>query len=1053
MQNGDINHTKECLKWISQSNRHIVITKKGCQSTPFFIILATNYLSNFLFLNTHLKECICKLSKGFNGVFYVTMLLLSSFLLKAQSPEPVFKRYTVDDGLPSSMVYHSFQDSKGYIWFATANGVSRYNGYVFENFDIQSGLVDNDVFEIYEDYKGRIWFIPMSGNLCYYENGKIISYKYNNKIKECIPVRRGPIKCSFYVDSLDYVYLSLKEFNRFSISPEGILKLYEEDNKDVNLEVTQLSNSSILVSNPDNRNKSSIVFHGLYQNFTLKCRQIFDRSLANPHHLFFLSAPDSSIICCFYETLFKIKKGKIVYRKNYHQDIIWMSIDDCNNLWVAPIGGGAECYANCNIEERSEKTFLDNYKITSVQKDKEGAYWFSSLNDGVFYSPDINMLNYTKEYDLIDDRINTVNVNRDGVYIGYEFGFVDLLKKDGVVHINSPIKGLKNLSVRRFYLDSLSNRVWICSIVGLYWMQENRVRELGLAPSNLMIFPKSILRSINHGYWMGATRGLVKIENDKIVYESYLKNDFAGLVYDLVEDQNGVVWLCTINGLWKYSEGHYTNLGVENPLFSQTNYSIIINPRDSSLWIGTNGAGIVVKGKNKVYQITKENGLISNSVLQLYYSKNSIWVATRQGLSRIVLNNVGFSVQNFTQANGLPTNQVSSVCEYNNIVYVGTSKGLVVFNKDQINECMTPPSVIISKVKVNNRQIDLSFKKVEFSYDQNSLNFDFVGFVYRNGGKVNYRYRMLGVDTVWVQTQTPNCLYNRLTNGEYRFEVEAQSYNGVWSSEPASFSFIVHPPFWKRTWFLVIGSILFSGILFLVFRARINAINRRNDLLQNINLYKQQSLRQQMNPHFIFNTLNSIQLYILERDPISSHKYLTKFARLMRMTLDNSLNSTIPLRDEIEALKLYLDLEKLRLEGRFEYSIDFGSDESLLDYKVPTLLIQPFVENAIWHGITLKQDQTGWVKITLADNGNSIHCTIEDNGIGREMANTIRSQKNKRHTSRGSQITQQRIDLLSLMYKEKFNIYYEDLLNEQGMPGGTKVFITIPKEINVNFQM
>jgi len=168
------------------------------------------------------------------------------------------------------------------------------------------------------------------------------------------------------------------------------------------------------------------------------------------------------------------------------------------------------------------------------------------------------------------------------------------------------------------------------------------------------------------------------------------------------------------------------------------------------------------------------------------------------------------------------------------------------------------------------------------------------------------------------------------------------------------------------------------------------------------------------------------------------------------MTLDNSLNSTIPLRDEIGALELYLELEKLRFEGKFDYIIDYGEDESLLNYKIPTLLIQPFVENAIWHGIMLKKDSTGRVKITLVDRGSILICTVEDNGIGRKQAETFQQLQNKEHKSRGSQITQQRIELLNVMYKEKFNIVYEDLTDDSGTSTGTRVLISIPKDIKTN---
>lgn len=1019
--------------------------------TPFFVKLATHYPQKiFIYLITNQNRSLIRPRNLLIQIFLVITLVFSLSTLFAQNPEPVYRRYNVDNGLPSSQVYHVFQDSKGYIWFATGNGVSRYDGYKFENFDLQSGLVDNDVFEIYEDYKHRIWFIPMSGRLCYFENNKIISYKYNNKIKGHLPVSRGPIKCSFYVDSLDYVYLSLKKFGLISISPEGILKK-DEDSKNISLKVDELANGKILISNHENPQDRLVIFKGLYQNFTISLTDITPGDWFNHHHLFFHTMPDSSLVCSFLQMIFQIKNGKFLTKINNHQDVIWMNLDDNSNLWVALQSGGVQCFPNYDIKNKSKMTFLQNVQVSSVLKDKEGAYWFSTLNDGVFYCSNINFINYTHESGLEDNRINAIGVRNKDVYIGYDFGFVDKLNNDNIQHFNSGIKAY-NPSVRSFLIDSLNNKVWICAIDNLYMLQNNKVIGISEIQNNLNIFPRRIINSNKGGYWIGATKGLLKMFVDKVTYDSYGSKDFVGMIFDLVEEKNGVVWFCTLNGLWKYSKGNFQYLGTENSLLAHAGSSLILNPVDSSVWMGTNGAGIVVKSKQRVYQITKEDGLISNSIHQLFYYNKNIWVATRQGLSRIELGDGKFSIQNFTNANGLPTNEVSSVCEFKNIVYVGTSKGLTIFDKVNISENKTPPSVIISNFRVNNRQIDFSSPRVVLKHDQNSLNFDFVGFVYRNEGRVKYRYRMLGVDSSWVQSSTPNCLYSSLTNGDYKFEVEAQSYSGVWSATPASISFTIQPPFWKRTWFLFIGSLIFSLIIFFIFRIRVNSIKRRNELIQNINLYKQQSLRQQMNPHFIFNTLNSIQLYILEKDPISSHKYLTKFARLMRMTLDNSLNSTIPLRDEIEALKLYLDLEKLRLEGKFDYTIDYGADQNILNYKIPTLLIQPFVENAIWHGIMLKQNQSGWVKINLTDNGNSLCCSIEDNGIGRSQADAIRQLRNKDHKSRGSQITQQRIELLSLMYKEKFNIYYEDLFDHLDNPLGTRVSITFPKEINVNIQ-
>ncbi len=981
-----------------------------------------------------------------------SLIFFFSIQSYSQNPEPVFRRYTVDNGLPSSVVYHVFQDTNGYIWFATANGVSRYDGYRFENFDLQSGLVDNDVFEIYEDYKHRIWFIPMSGKLAYYENGKVVSYKYNNKIKDHLPSSRGPIKCSFYVDNLDNIYLGLKQFGLISISPEGIYRKHQVE-KDINISAEELSNRKILISSPNHYDQKYFRFQGNYQSFKISLlNQIHYKGYIH-HHLFFQTAPDSSLICSLMQSIFKVKSGKVITNVRKNQEIIWMSIDGKNNLWVAPQGGGIECYSNYDIEKKPQMNFLRDIQVTSVLQDREGAYWFSSLNDGVFYCSEINFVNYSKENDLFDNRINAITANHDEVYIGYEFGFIDLLKNNKITHFYSNNNLVKYSSVRNILIDSLNKSIWVSSIDKIYLIKNNQVIGLGRTPNKITINPREVIKSSFGGYWIGSTTGLVKYVNGKFIYDSDFKKDFTGLIYDLVEDNNGVVWFCSINGLWKYFNGNYLYQGTENPILAQIIVSITQNLADSSLWLGTNGNGIVIYKNGKTSQLTQKNGLISNSIHKLYYTKNNIWAATRQGLSRIITNQGKYTIHNFTNANGLPTNEVTAVCEINNKVYVGTSKGLTVFDKRMVTEDKTAPKVIIKAFTVNNKQIDITLKHIDLTYDQNVLKFDFVGFVYRKQGNALYRYRMRGVDTTWAQTQTPNCLFSGLAHGNYRFEVEVQSYSGIWSSIPAFISFTIQPPFWKRTWFLLLGALFFTIIIFFIFKIRVNSIKRRNDLLQNINLYKQQSLRQQMNPHFIFNTLNSIQLYILERDPISSHKYLTKFARLMRVTLDNSLNSTIPLRDEIEALRLYLDLEKIRLEGKFDYTINYGENESILLYRIPTLLIQPFVENAIWHGIMLKEDKTGLVKISLVDNGRIINCTIEDNGVGRRHADSMQQLRTRENKSRGSQITQQRIDLLSLMYKEQFNIIYEDLTDNLGLSLGTRVLISIPKEINTNIQM
>lgn len=231
------------------------------------------------------------------------------------------------------------------------------------------------------------------------------------------------------------------------------------------------------------------------------------------------------------------------------------------------------------------------------------------------------------------------------------------------------------------------------------------------------------------------------------------------------------------------------------------------------------------------------------------------------------------------------------------------------------------------------------------------------------------------------------------------------------------------------------GFIVLIGFLILQHQ-RIKAQKKINDLTQ-------QNLRSQINPHFIFNVLNSIQYYILRNDSEASSKYLTKFASLLRLTLDNSQTNLITINEEIESLKLYLELESMRLENNLEYEIELDNDIDSYMFKIPTLLLQPFVENSIIHGIQEKNGK-GKVHIQLKLKNNAIHCLIEDNGVGRKQADVLKTEEQKQRKSHGRQITETRLNLLNSLYGKELGIAYSDLTNEQKEPCGTRVEFDLP---------
>jgi LytS/YehU family sensor histidine kinase len=303
---------------------------------------------------------------------------------------------------------------------------------------------------------------------------------------------------------------------------------------------------------------------------------------------------------------------------------------------------------------------------------------------------------------------------------------------------------------------------------------------------------------------------------------------------------------------------------------------------------------------------------------------------------------------------------------------------------------------------------------------------------------------MNGIQNEWKETRKTEKMFTTLPPGEYTFQVLAKNENGIWSEETAKTSFNIKKPYWKTWWFISVITAVCILVFYLIFHFRFKLVRRKKQLIQDINNYKQIVLRQQMNPHFLFNTLNSIQYYLLDNDTHSSLAYLSKFARLMRKILDNSQQTYISIQDEVNTLKLYLDLEQIRLDNSFRYGINVDDSLNLEENKIPSLLLQPYVENSIHHGLRYKENSDGYIEININKQKEHIKFTIKDNGIGRKKAEEINKRKSREKTPLGSKITEDRIKTLNALYHENILINYEDIKSQNNTIQGTKVEIFIP---------
>ncbi|MBI3233536.1 MAG: histidine kinase, partial [Bacteroidetes bacterium] len=337
-------------------------------------------------------------------------------------------------------------------------------------------------------------------------------------------------------------------------------------------------------------------------------------------------------------------------------------------------------------------------------------------------------------------------------------------------------------------------------------------------------------------------------------------------------------------------------------------------------------------------------------------------------------------------------------------------------------------------------------------YNQNNIRIAIDGLSYSSRGHFNYKYRMIGLDSNWIETNSRNnfARFSSLPPGSYTFEVAAVNENGL-ASKPAMLHFSINKPFWFQWWFIA-SVLLVVGITVLwIYTVRLNSVKNKAKVLldktlleQNLRASELTALKAQMNPHFIFNALNSIQEFILLNDKQTAQKYLGKFSDLMRLYLDMSQHQTISLDDEIKTLKLYLELESIRFEDSFTYHLHIGKNILGEDKKIPPMIIQPYIENALKHGLLHKKNNRELRVSFELQNEQTLLCVVEDNGIGREASFEINQKRIKKFSSFSTGATSRRLELLNHGRTRQIGVTYTDMKDAEGHALGTQVQMLIP---------
>ena len=969
----------------------------------------------------------------FKRYFAFFLFLLCVFRVGAQ--QTVVRTYSPKDGLPSTESYAVLTDHAGFIWITTDAGLSRFNGYSFKNFSIREGLPESTVFKLYEDRKNRMWFTTLNSNLGYVYRDSVFMLP---ALTKDLTITKGISAVAFissiYVDENDTLWLGTYQNGR-------LIRIAPPYN--TSKPVVVLRDQNFILQFSDDPQKHCIYGYGSSgkENEKTNLLEIYRSHGKETRKQISIDVPDNtsakSYIYYKNEGLF-ITSGSNVFledKAGLHgffktkDQIIYVSVDANGYLWVAGSAQGIYCFPD-PMHSTHCKHYFGGANITGVALDFEGSYWFTSLERGLFYMPRTDFVKIGPEEGFAQKRINSVAlINKDTIAAQSYSGDLYLLA-------GKSVKVVSNTGNNVFVTPSFPGKLFYTGRFPGYVSIKDAHIHLFSEENKMPWYINHYTTDKNGNLFGSHTYYILRIKKD-LTISSILTT--KGRINTFLIDRQGVFWIGTTSGLmsWDSIQG-IKYWSEQNPMLARRT-DAIAEDDNGRLWLATRGAGLFIfDKKNSVINIDERKGLPSDFCRTLLIdSLHRVWVGTNAGLCKV--DEYNLSVTNYGFLNELTSGEINNIVESDNKLLIATSEGVFSYSIEQLNSLSQNPPVFITGVATQYRKgIE---DHITLPYLENHVRISFLGLSYFESGKMDYSFKLEGVDPEWRHSRELFAEYSNLQPGDYRFIVKP-SVGPVYGINCAIFHFRINPPFWKTFWFISLISLSTVLSVIFFFRFSIARVRKKEQektkIRETIAGLEATALRAQMNPHFIFNAINSIQNFILRNEKKTAHDFLIKFSRLIRNVLEFSKSDFISIGDEVQTLDLYIQLEKLRASDRFSYLIEV--DPEIPEHTlIPSMILQPFIENAILHGLFPKEDVGGMLRVIFSHRPHQVLCTIEDNGIGRAKAAEIKSKKQNYHRSVGLSVTAERLDLLRSENHFEASSKTEDLFDEKGNPAGTRI--------------
>jgi hypothetical protein len=962
-----------------------------------------------------------------------------------------YRRYDIKDGLVGNHVYHTVQDKEGFIWFATETGVSRFDGTRFTNFTTDDGLPDNEIIQLFADSKGRVWIVPFKNELCYYYKGKI----YNAHTDSMLRAMKLPefTRGVFEDDRQNIIILyegglfilhhdqRISHINRYKGQPLQVNAGGCDYPQSpyifaVVMEAGQATFTGLrLQSEPQPRLTIEPVqgTRELIGSVGMRHFGLFHQGIIMPIEAFY---GKKSLTHLQYWAMNSYRRDTIAIPSGFNR----VSFNKTGKMFINSSHGVSTYDFN---SRRLTDVFLPEQNVSCTMDDNEGNRWFTTLGNGVFrlLSQAVKKVEWGTDCRSITALAKLNNRMVAGSDKGNRFYSFDAQTGGAIRSHTLP----KSDDYKILGISSEGGKVQLL----LSWAlveTDSQYRAFKMMPTMQYALSYKDAVPLGNGRFLFATHvGAFTI--DRSASRSSMRQVVFYGRSTAVCAAHGGTYVGTLHGLYFIdSANRQSYLGASHGLLGSRITKLL--HAANRLWVGTNDNGVVCyDGQRVIKNVSAKTGLTGSIVRALHANGDYLWVGTDRGLNKINMADTGLPiVAKYTAMDGLASDMINAVYAHQNMVYVGTPEGLNFFDETKIageSQC----NLRLLGIIVSGRERSLDSGRLYLHNRENDIRFSFVGISYKSDGDISYKYRLLGIDDEWRSTRNNLLQYPALPSGSYELQLMAVNRFGI-ESQVQSIPFTIQQKLIEENWFRVMVLLAAIGLAWAITSWRIRRIRRRYrekmETSNRIAALEQQALKAQMNPHFIFNCLNSIQQYVMDKDVMGANKFITGFSRLIRQTLENSSKQLISVGEEEAFLSAYLALEKMRFEGRFDYSITVDPAIGKEEVFLPPMLLQPYVENSIRHGVRLKKDSKGQIDINILLAANRLICVVADNGVGRAVAQQYKSSQHIEYQSKGMLLTSQRIALFNMDAKHDIALQVEDMKDAQGMATGTKITISLP---------